>query len=128
MHILTSTVLFGTGLGIAFFFFRARGETDPAARYFAARTTVLADYLFTLPAVILQPLTGVWLIAHSGFHWNEPWLVATYALYLMAGACWVPVVFIQIRLRALLRAGGATSSAPGADYLKLFRWWFLLAY
>src|SRR5271156_93549 len=67
LHILTSTVLFGTGLGIAFFFFRARGETEPAARYFAARNTVLADYLFTLPAVILQPLTGFWLVEHSGY-------------------------------------------------------------
>jgi uncharacterized membrane protein len=128
VHILASTVLFGTGLGIAFFFFRARGETDPAARYFAARTTVLADFLFTLPAVILQPLTGFWLIAHSAFRWNEPWLLATYALYLIAGVCWVPVVFIQIRLRALLQAGHATSGAPGEDVLELFRWWFLLGW
>jgi uncharacterized membrane protein len=120
-------VLFGTGLGIAFFFFRARGETHPAARYFAARTTVLADCLFTLPAVILQPLTGFWLIVHSGYRWNEPWLLATYALYLVAGVCWVPVVFIQIRLQALLKAGLATG-APAAGYLKLFRWWFLLGW
>jgi uncharacterized membrane protein len=100
----------------------------PAARYFAARSTVLADFLFTLPAVILQPLTGFWLIEHSGFRWNEPWLLATYALYLAAGACWVPVVFIQIRLRALAEAGRATPEAPSADYLRLFRWWFILGW
>jgi uncharacterized membrane protein len=107
---------------------RARGETEAAARYFAARTTVLADFLFTLPAVILQPVTGFWLIVHSGFRWNEPWLIATYALYLVAGVCWVPVVFIQIRLKALLQADVATTGAPSADCLKLFRWWFLLGW
>jgi uncharacterized membrane protein len=128
LHILTSTVLFGTGLGIAFFFFRAQAETLPAARHFAARNTVLADFLFTLPAVVLQPLTGIWLIVHSGYRWNEPWLLATYALYLLAGVCWVPVVFIQIRLQALLKAALATNEAPSADYLELYRRWFLLGW
>jgi uncharacterized membrane protein len=65
---------------------------------------------------------------HSGFRWNEPWLLATYALYLAAGACWVPVVFIQIRLKALSEASRATAGAPSADYLKLFRWWFILGW
>jgi uncharacterized membrane protein len=121
-------VLFGTGLGIAFFFFRARGETQPAARYFAAQTTVLADFLFTLPAVVLQPVTGFWLIAHSGYRWNEPWLLATYALYIVAGVCWVPVVFIQIRLKTLLRADLKASRVQSAGCVKLFRWWFLLGW
>jgi uncharacterized membrane protein len=128
LHILTSTVLFGTGLGIAFFFFRGSREADPAARYYAARTTVLADWLFTLPAVVLQPVTGFWLIAHSGFRWNEPWLLAAYALYAAAGLCWVPVVFIQIKLKRLLIAELAGSGAPSDDSRKLLRCWFLLGW
>jgi uncharacterized membrane protein len=88
----------------------------------------LADFLFTFPAVILQPLTGFWLIAHSGFRWNEPCLLAAYALYLVAGACWVPVVIIQIRLRSLLAAAAAAKERPAAPYQRLFRWWFLLGW
>jgi uncharacterized membrane protein len=81
-----------------------------------------------LPAAILQPLTGFWLIAHSGYRWNEPWLLVTYAAYVIAGLCWVPVVFIQIRLRTLLKGALATNGAASADYLELFRWWFLLGW
>src|SRR3546814_7135001 len=85
-------------------------DPDLAARLFATRVTVVADTLFTAPAVVLQPITGAWLIVHAGFVWNDFWLLATYALYLLAGLCWLPVVVIQIRLRDLVRrraAGGA---------------------
>jgi uncharacterized membrane protein len=81
-----------------------------------------------LPAVILQPLTGFWLILHSGYRWNEPWLLATYALYLVAGMCWVPVVFIQIRLKAKLKASLASNGSLPDDYCKLFRRWCLLGW
>src|SRR3546814_5776053 len=78
-------------------------DPDLAARLFATRVTVVADTLFTAPAVVLQPITGAWLIVHAGFVWNDFWLLATYALYLLAGLCWLPVVVIQIRLRDLVR-------------------------
>jgi uncharacterized membrane protein len=125
LHILSSTVLFGTGLGTAFFFFRARAE-KAAVRYYAARTTVFADFLFTLPAVVLQPITGFWLIEHSGFRWDEPWLLATYALYAIAGVCWIPVVFIQTRLKKLLKE--SPDGAPSAKHRTLYRWWFVLGW
>lgn len=83
LHVLSGTVLFGTGLGIAFFFWSARRDDD-ASRLFAARTTVRADLLFTLPAALLQPITGAWLILKAGFNPLEFCLVLTYALYAIA--------------------------------------------
>lgn len=77
LHILSSTILFGTGIGIAFFMFRSRFTDDLAEKLYAARGTVWADYIFTLPAVIFQPLTGAWLIWRGGYDWRELWLVAT---------------------------------------------------
>jgi uncharacterized membrane protein len=127
LHILTSTILFGTGLGIAFFFYSHR-KGDPAAAYFAARMTVHADFIFTLPAVILQPLTGFWLIAHSGFRWTESWLLATYVIYIIAGLCWIPVVFIQIKLKSILRNRLETNAPLPQSYAMLFRCWFLLGW
>ena len=94
LHILSATVLFGTGLGTAFFFVCANRGGDLAVRFFAARTTVLADFIFTLPAVILQPVTGFWLVHRAGYGWQEAWLLMTYGLYLLAGLCWIPVVII----------------------------------
>jgi len=102
LHILSATILFGTGIGIAFFFWSARQGANDAARLFAARTTVTADFLFTLPAVILQPLTGFWMVRKSGIDPAEAWLVFTYCLYGLAGACWLPVVWLQVRMKRML--------------------------
>jgi uncharacterized membrane protein len=128
IHILSATVLFGTGLGIAFFFFCANVQNDIAIRLAAAKTTVLADFLFTLPAVILQPLTGVWLAHMAGYRGNEKWLLITYALYLLVGACWVPVVWIQIRLRNMLKQSLETGAPLPDTYARLFRLWFMLGW
>ena len=127
LHVLGATVLFGTGLGIAFFFWSAR-HGDDQARLFAARTTVLADFVFTLPAVVLQPITGVLLIAKSGVDPRAPWLIASYALYALAGLCWVPVVALQIRMKRMLEAKIAGAEFDSRAFERLRRTWFLLGW
>ena len=81
VHVITAAILFGTGLGIAFFMFRSHFTDDLHEKFYAIRTTVLADYLFTAPAAVLQPATGAWLIWDGGLAWNDAWLSATYVLY-----------------------------------------------
>jgi uncharacterized membrane protein len=97
-------------------------------RAFAARMTVKADFLFTLPSVIVQPMSGAWLVWHAGFLWNDYWLVLTYGLYLLAGACWVPVVIIQIRMKAMLEAQLRGKTFDKATYDRLFRVWLVLGW
>ena len=128
VHILSAAVLFGTGAGIAFFMARGHSSAVPPARRFAASTTVLADFLFTLPAVIVQPLSGAWLIWRGGFAWTDRWLVVTYVLYLVAGACWLPVVAIQMRMKSMLDAEAAGAGLDEAALSRLFRWWFALGF
>lgn len=120
-------MLFGTGLGIAFFFWSAR-QADDSARVFAARTTVRADFLFTLPAVIVQPVTGAWLIAKGGLNPNELWLVASYALFALAGLCWLPVVWLQIRMKRMLESKIAGAGFDKDRYERFRRAWFLLGW
>jgi uncharacterized membrane protein len=120
-------VLFGTGLGIAFFFWSARRGNDDA-RLFAARTTVRADFLFTLPAVVLQPMTGAWLVAKAGIDPRELWLVASYALYVVAGLCWLPVVWLQIRMKRMLESKVSGGEFDSATFERLRRTWFLLGW
>ncbi len=127
VHILSAVVLFGTGLGTAFFFWSAR-DADDAARLYAARTTVRADFLFILPAVIVQPLTGAWLVWRGGFDWTDFWLVSTYGLYALAGLCWVPVVWIQMRMARMTEAKIAGASFDAAAYRRLWRLWFALGW
>ena len=119
LHVLSATVLFGTGAGIAFCMLDGHLGGVPAARRFAAATTVRADFLFTLPAVIVQPLSGAWLVRQGGFDWSDRWLVVTCALYLLAGACWLPVVAIQMRVKAMLEAEAITGTLDEAKLARL---------
>ena len=128
LHILSATILFGTGLGIAFFFWMGGRSGNDQAAYFAARATVIADVLFTTTAVIAQPLTGAWLVWRGGFDPFDRWLMATYALYLIAGACWLPVVFIQVRIRDLLDAKLTGGHFDESGYRRLRAWWFVLGW
>ena len=127
VHILSSTLLFGTGLGTAFHGWMANRSGDAGARRVVNRNVVLADWLFTTPAVIVQPVTGVWLAQLAGFPLTTGWLAASIALYLMAGACWLPVVGIQIRMRRIADATPVEMPLP-ARYFQLSRMWFLLGW
>ncbi len=128
LHIISSAVLFGTGLGIAFFMFRSRYTDNLQEQHFAASYTVMADYLFTLPAVIVQPLSGAWLIWQGGYGWSDAWLVWSYALYLLAGLCWLPVVWIQLRLKKLTYLTLHNGTALDDSYHRLFNYWMLLGW
>lgn len=128
LHVLSATVLFGTGAGIAFFMFKGQLSSVSAARRFAASTTVTADFSFTLPAVIIQPLSGAWLVWRGGFDWAEPWLLLTYALYVLAGICWLPVVAIQIRIKRMLDREAAGETLDEETFRQLVRWWFALGW
>lgn len=127
VHILSAVVLFGTGLGTAFFYWSARAAGD-VARLHVARTTVRADFLFTLPAAIVQPLSGAWLVWRGGFDWTDLWLASAYALYAIAGLCWVPVVWIQLRMRDMLAARVAGCPFDEARFERLGRIWFALGW
>ncbi len=128
IHIPGSTILFGTSIGIAFFMFRSRWTNEMRAKLHISRNAVHADMLFTLPAVIVQPLSGAWLVWNGGYDQTEPWLLATYAVYVLVGLCWLPVVWIQVRLRDL-QAEAVTSGQNLPDlHEKLFRLWFLLGW
>jgi uncharacterized membrane protein len=128
VHVVSATILFGTGLGIAFFFLMGMRGGDPAGAYFAARTTAIADMVFTLTAGIVQPLTGFWLIRAAGHDVLAPWLLWTYALYLLALACWLPVVWLQLRMRDMLAAKVAGEPIDEVLFRRYFRCWFVLGW
>jgi len=128
LHILSSTILFGTGIGIAFFMFRSWFTDNIQEKLYVARNTVLADYLFTFPAVVIQPISGIALIHMAGFNWSAYWLVATYGIYIIAGLCWLPVVWIQIQLKNMCIEASENGTELPERYNKLFKIWFLLGW
>lgn len=127
-HVIGACVLFGTGLGIAFFMWMAHRTGDPATIASTAGMVILADAIFTVGAVILQPLSGAALAHVMGYSLREPWIVVSLGLYLMVGACWLPVVCIQIKLRDLARAARDAGTPLPARYRALFRLWMMLGW
>ena len=128
VHIIGAAVLLGTGAGIAFFMLVAHLRGDPREVAGVARTVVLADFLFTASAVILQPITGTWLAWSSGYSLREGWIAASIVLYLVVGAFWLPVVWMQMRMRDLAVHAVATDAKLPTEYHRLFWWWFAFGF
>jgi uncharacterized membrane protein len=129
IHALGASVLFGTGLGIAYFMFMAHRTGHAGVIAVTARFAVLADLIFTATAVVVQPVSGVllaWSIGLSPL--EESWIVVSLLLYVLVGLCWLPVVFIQIRMRNLARDAAVNSKPLPDEYRRLFRVWFTLGW
>lgn len=128
VHILSSTILFGTGVGTAFQMVWAMHTGKVETIHSVASGVVIADWIFTTPAGIVQPLTGVWLIYLAGHDLTAPWLLLTYALYGLAFICWLPVVHLQIRIRNLAGDAVAGAAPLPAEVQRLYRIWFALGW
>jgi uncharacterized membrane protein len=125
LHVLGAIVILGTGTGIAFFMLMAHRSGDPVFIARTAGTVVVADMLFTLSAVILQPATGGLLMLLSETSLAERWLATSLGLYAVAGLFWIPVIFMQIEMRDLARAAVAQHQPLPPRYFALFRRWFV---
>ena len=123
LHILSSTLLFGTGIGSAYYMLFASLSRDPRAVAVVVRHVVRADWLFTATTVIFQPLSGFYLVHLAGYPWSSTWIVWSLVLYFVAGACWLPVVWMQIRMREMaLQAVRERSELPPRYFRYLKAW------
>ena len=124
LHVLSSTVLFGTGIGSAYYFLVATLSRDARNVATVAGYVVTADWLFTATTAVIQPLTGYWMMRVAGIGMEVAWLRWSVWLYVLAIACWLPVVWLQIHLRDLARCAAANREALSAEYWRCFRAWF----
>lgn len=129
VHVVSSVLLAGTGFGSAFYLFFANRSGSLAAQVVVCRLVKRADLWFTTPAVIVQPLSGLWLAQQAGWPLlGTPWLTLGLALYLFAGACWLPVVWLQLRMSDMAEAALKSEQALPARYWRYARWWEGLGY
>ena len=124
LHVLGAIVILGTGTGIAFFMLMAHRTAEVSFIARTAAIVVIADMLFTLSAVILQPISGGLLMMLSATSFTERWLIVSLALYVLAGVFWIPVVFMQIEMRDLARAAEQKGQPLPPRYFALFHRWF----
>jgi uncharacterized membrane protein len=128
LHVVFSTLLFGTGLGTAFFMLTTTLSRDVGSIATVSRRVVWADWLFTAPTAILQPLTGAWLVHLAGYPWGAPWILWSLVLYCVAGACWLPVVWLQVRMAAMAEAAAAAGEPLPPRFWRYYRIWFTLGW
>ena len=133
LHIISATLMVGTGFGTAFYLFWANRSGSVAAQAVVSKWVMKADWWFTTPAVIFQPLSGLWMLHYMGmpFTWGGAWLWVkwTLALYALAGVCWLPVVWLQIKMaRQAAAAWQAGENTLPASYKRYQFWWEMLGY
>ncbi|AOB31304.1 hypothetical protein AKI39_12310 [Bordetella sp. H567] len=130
IHILSSTLLFGTGIGSAFYLLAATLHGDARVVAPVARFVVRADWMFTATTAVIQPVSGAWLAWRYGLGMEATWIRISVVLYGVAIACWLPVVWLQLKLRdaaqSVAPAEGAGPVPLPPSYLRYFRVWFLL--
>jgi uncharacterized membrane protein len=128
LHVIGASVLLGTGAGIAFFMLLAHLDGRPAVVAGVARIVVIADFVFTATAVIAQPITGVLLARNLGYSLFDAWIFWSIILYLFTGAFWLPVVWMQTRLRDLAATAARENTALPTQYHTLFWSWFAFGF
>ncbi len=128
LHIIGATVLIGTGFGIAFFMLIANRTKNVAVIAGVSNIVVLADYVLTLPAVIIQPITGVILMIQRGWSITDGWLLLSIALYCLIGCLWLPVVFIQKKMANMAAKAVERDESLSTSYKKLYRAWLYCGY
>lgn len=128
IHILSSVVLVGTGFGSAYYMFFANRSANLAAQAVVARLVVRADWWFTSPTIAIQLGTGLLLAHMAGWSLFTPWLGVSIVLFFLAGACWLPVVWLQIRMAAMAQRAFYEGTELPALYRRYARWWEILGY
>ncbi len=128
LHVIGATVLFGTGAGIAFFMVISNRSGDPALIAHVAGIVVMADTVFTATAAVAQPVTGYLLARQAGWPVTEGWVALSLMLYVIVGAFWLPVVWMQIRMRDLAVAARDAGRPLPDSYHRLHRWWFAFGF
>ena len=126
IHVLSSTLLFGTGLGSAFYMFFTNRSGDVRAIAVVSRRVVWADWLFTTPTAIIQPLSGLYLVHLAGLPLSLSWIAWSIALFVLAGACWLPVVWIQTRMATLAEAASVGAKSLDPLFWRYHRIWTAL--
>ena len=126
LHVLSSTFLFGTGIGSAFYMLFTSLTRDARATAVVVRHVVIADWLFTTPAIIVQPLTGFYLMHLAKIPFDSAWIIWSIVLYFVAGACWLPVVWMQIRMRTFAEEAARRDAPLPAVYWRYLKIWVAL--
>lgn len=128
IHVLSSTILFGTGIGTACVMLYGHYKKDIHAMAVINNYVVLGDWLFTGTSGVIQPLTGFWMVYLVGYPLKSLWLIGSIIGYVIAAICWFIVVHLQIKIKNITVQAAHDNSPLPKEYYFYFKWWFVLGW
>lgn len=128
IHILSSTILFGTGIGTACVMMYGHYTKNINAMAVINQYVVRVDWLFTGTSGFLQPLTGLWMVYLMGYPLTSLWLLGSMIGYLITAICWFIVVYLQIKIRNITIHAALNNTALPPQYYLYFKYWFILGW
>jgi uncharacterized membrane protein len=128
IHVISSTILFGTGIGTACVMFYAHSTRNTMVIAAISRYVVMADWIFTGSSGMIQPITGLWMMLIAGYSWHAVWLYGSIIGYIIAACCWFPVVYLQIKMRDFAVTASEKKTALPPIYFRYFKYWFCLGW
>ena len=128
IHVLSSTILFGTGIGTACTMLYGHYTQNTQVIAATTRYVVLADWIFTGTSGFLQPLTGFWMVFLVGYPWTSLWIMGSIVGYIIAACCWFPVVYLQIKMRDFAVAAEQNKTPLPPIYFRYFKYWLCLGW
>jgi uncharacterized membrane protein len=128
IHVISSTILFGTGLGTATVMLYGYYCQNISAMAVINRYVVLVDWIFTGTSGFIQPISGLLLVYIAGYPLHSLWIIGSLIAYSIAAVCWFVVVYLQIKLRDLSELACQKNSELPEIYHVYFKWWFILGW
>ena len=126
LHIISVILLLGVGGGSAFYKFMSDRSGNLEVIVHTNKMVVLADWLFTTPSVLLQPITGLMLANLMGYSFDELWLLLSVTLYVFSTLLWLVAVWLQIKMKKMARSAVEQKVNLGEAYAKLVNYWIWL--
>lgn len=121
IHILSATIMIGTGLGSAFYLFVSYKTALFTTVKDVLKIVIIADLIFTTPSVIVQLVTGLMLADRLNLT-NTRWYWVVLSISFLVLVLWLGAVVIQYRLKRII----IDKKSLPALFDKLMSIWFYL--
>lgn len=128
IHVISSTILFGTGIGTACVMLYAHNTKNINIIAAISRYVVFADWIFTATSGVIQLVTGLWMVYLAGYSFYLFWIWGSILGYVIAALCWFPVVYLQIKMRNFAIEAAQLHSLLPQQYYRYFTYWFCLGW
>jgi uncharacterized membrane protein len=87
IHLLCGVTFFGIFIASFVYIAKSIKQNNHALLQYAIKTSLLGDCAI-FPMILIQILTGTFLVHHNHLPLNTPWIIVAYSVFALAGVLW----------------------------------------